>query len=124
MHNVLQSTLAGSGCLNVKRVASGVFKTFVSSQNVANVLVVVGTTNLGSSCIFFHSSFAAAMDAFRKLPIEPEVEDDLTAVVGPSPVPNADFTSAPWRAHGAWFCAHNLQADSLGLCASQPVECC
>lgn len=95
MQFALRCTLAGPGRLDVVRVASGVFKTFVSNQNVANALVVVGATNLSSSCFFFHSSLAAAMEAFRKLPSELEVEDDLSAVVRPSRVPDAAITLAP-----------------------------
>lgn len=92
MHNALHRTLADHGRLTIKRVVTGVFKTFVSCQNVAKNLVVVGTTNLGSTCLFFHSSLIAAMDAFRKLPLVLEEEDDINAVVGPPAAPMLAFT--------------------------------
>lgn len=103
MHNALHRTLAGHGRVFVKRVATGVFKTFVSCQNVAKILDVVGATNLGSTCLFFHASFAAIVDAFYKLPFELKVEDEFNPVVGSAYLPKATFTPC----HPGWPASPN-----------------
>jgi hypothetical protein len=52
----------------------------VSSQNIANILAVVGVINLGSSCLFLHPSLAASMDAFLKLRMSHIEEDEVNTV--------------------------------------------
>lgn len=54
--------------LLVRRVRDCVFHVRVSSQNVANVLVILGSLRLGSSVLLLHPSMAAAERHARSLP--------------------------------------------------------
>lgn len=51
----------------------------MSSQNIANILVIRGAVRIGSVLLFLHPSLASAMEAFRRLPpLRPAVTLDRT----------------------------------------------
>lgn len=66
--NALQHRLVPCpGRLRVFRVGEGVFKVMVSSQNIANVLVIRGALRFCTVDLFFHHSLAAAREAGASL---------------------------------------------------------
>lgn len=86
MKNALRRVLVPHpGRLNCVRVQRGVFCFSVASQNVANILAVVGVINLGPDCLFLHGSLEAVVFAFKRVPISLACEDDDDFItVGPT----------------------------------------
>lgn len=108
--------VAHPGRLQVRRACQFVFRVRVSCQNIASVLVLLGSLRLGSSVLSLHASMAVARARSAYLP---QGEDAFTAqqpAYPPSPAVNGPAVrSADTRLRGA---PHNLNFTAPGTALS------